>query len=355
MFLAWNEIKKNKLRFTLIIGILMLMSYLVFFLSGLANGLASLNREAIDKWEASGIILTEESDRSLGQSSMKVDDLKNIEAEDTAVIGSINAIASLDDKKINVAIFGIEKDEFIMPDVMEGKIFKNTNEVVASDVLKEEGFKIGDELSLSSTDEKLTIVGFTENARFNAAPVLYSDLKTVHKIKYGSAADQNDAQINGIVIRGENVAKAAKDKDLANIPIETFIENLPGYTEQSLTLNFMIYFLFVIAAVIVAIFLYVLTVQKISMFGVLKAQGISNGYLSRSVVAQTFLLAFIGVAVGFVLTIITGLFLPSAVPVRFDIVTMVLYGVVFIVVAVFGALISVRTIVKVDPLKAIGG
>ena len=36
----------------------MLVSYLVFF-SGLATGLADLNREAVDNWEASTIILTE--------------------------------------------------------------------------------------------------------------------------------------------------------------------------------------------------------------------------------------------------------------------------------------------------------
>ena len=58
MFLAWNEMKKNKLRFTLIVGVLMLVSYLVFFLSGLATGLASLNREAVDKWDATAVVLT---------------------------------------------------------------------------------------------------------------------------------------------------------------------------------------------------------------------------------------------------------------------------------------------------------
>ena len=71
MFLAWNEIKKNKLRFTLIIGVLMLVSYLVFFLSGLANWLGKdMNRESVDKWKATSIILTEESDKSIYQSSM---------------------------------------------------------------------------------------------------------------------------------------------------------------------------------------------------------------------------------------------------------------------------------------------
>lgn len=39
MFLAINEIKDAKLRYSLIAGLLTLVSYLMFFLSGLAFGL----------------------------------------------------------------------------------------------------------------------------------------------------------------------------------------------------------------------------------------------------------------------------------------------------------------------------
>ncbi|KAA0966036.1 ABC transporter permease [Sporosarcina sp. ANT_H38] len=355
MFLAWNEIKKNKLRFTLIIGVLMLVSYLVFFLSGLANGLQNMNRESVDKWEATSIVLTEESDKSMSQSSITLDKVNDIDAKEMAVIGQINAVAGTGDQKSNVSIFGINKDEFIMPKVTEGDVFSNDNEVIASDALKEEGFEIGDELRLSSSDEVLTIVGFTDKARFNAAPVLYGDLATFQRVKFGEAAEANKESINGVVVRTDDTSAISQNDSLESIEIETFIRSLPGYTEQSLTLNFMIYFLFGISAVIVAIFLYVLTVQKISMFGVMKAQGISNGYLSRSVIAQTFLLAAIGVAVGFGLALLTGAFLPSAVPVAFDLITMLIYGLVLIVVAIMGAVFSVLTIVRIDPLKAIGG
>ena len=162
--------------------------------------------------------------------------------------------------------------------------------------------------------------------------------------------------MNAIVVSAESYSSISTSNDeLEVIEVESFIESLPGYTEQSLTLNFMIYFLFGISSVIVAIFLYVLTVQKISMFGVMKAQGISNGYLSVSVIAQTFILAFIGVLIGFGLTILTGKFLPNEVPVSFDIPTMLIYGGVLILVAILGAVFSVLTIVKIDPLKAIGG
>lgn len=355
MFLAWNEIKKNKLRFALITGVLMLVSYLVFFLSGLANGLQQMNRESVDKWDATAIILTEESDKSLYQSSMTIEDSKELSDTKLAVIGQMNAIARDGDKKINVSIFGIKEDQFLLPNVTEGEAFSSDNEVIASDALRNEGFKIGDELNLSSSDEKLTIVGFTNKARFNAAPVLYSSLTTLNQVKFGESAEENSDRINGIVIKTDSLSSIKVNDSLEIIESEAFIKNLPGYTEQSLTLNFMIYFLFIISAVIVAIFLYVLTVQKISMFGIMKAQGISNLYLSRSVVAQTFILAAIGVVIGFGLTLLTGAFLPNAVPVSFDLATMLSYGIILIAVAILGAVFSVLTIVKIDPLKAIGG
>lgn len=355
MFLAWNEIKNNKLRFILIVGVLTLVSYLVFFLSGLANGLENINKEAVDKWDGDAIILKEEADVSLPQSSMRLDDYDGNGANEYAVLGQIYLIATSGNSKSNVSIFGIREDEFIMPEVTEGEPFINLGEVIADDSLKAVGFEIGDELQLSSVDEILTIVGFTDNAKFNAAPVLYGSLDTLQTIRFSSAAETRDHQINGFVIRTESIENVSVNEELQVIDTKTFIENMPGYSEQSLTLTLMIYFLFVISSVILAIFLYVLTIQKISIFGVMKVQGISSAYLANSVIAQTFLLSFAGVIIGFVLTIITGYFLPSAVPVSFQYIDMLIYGMVLIFVSILGALFSIQTIVKIDPLTAIGG
>ncbi|MEF2292633.1 ABC transporter permease [Virgibacillus dokdonensis] len=355
MFLAWNEMKNNKLRFTLIVGVLLLVSYLVFLLSGLANGLEDMNKAAVDKWEAQGVILTEESDVNLPQSSLSLEDYDGEGADEFASLAQISSIATSGDNKSNVALFGIHADEFIMPDITEGETFQNDNEVVADASLKEEGFELGDELQLASTEEKLTIVGFTDNAKFIAAPVLYTDLQTVHKVRYGEAAEMYKEQINAFVIRTDDLSNIDVKEALEVVDTTTFIENLPGYSEQKLTLNFMIYFLFVISAVVLAIFLYVLTIQKISIFGVMKAQGISSKYLANSVIAQTFLLAAAGVVLGFLLTMVTGFFLPDIVPIAFNYLDLLLYGIVLVFVSVLGALFSIQTIVKIDPLKAIGG
>lgn len=356
MFLAWSEIKKNKLRFLLIVAILLLVSFLVFFLSGLANGLASMNREAIDTWKADAVLLTEESDKSLYESLLDKNVADELDAEETAVVSQMGSIANNGKQKTNVMLFGINADEFIKPEVSEGDpTFYVQNGVVASDALKNDGFEIGDKLELSSSDTELTIVGFTEKARFNASPILYMKLNDVQKIKFGDAYTMNQDLVNAIIIKDKKWDELSAPENMEIIKTETFIEKLPGYTEQNLTVTYMIYFLFVISAAIVAIFLYVLTVQKISMFGLMKAQGISSAYLARSVIAQTFILALIGVVAAFGLSLLAGTFLPAAVPIMFDIPTMIIYGLVLIVVAILGAVISVWTIIRIDPLEAIGG
>ena len=53
MFLALNEIMKEKSRFLLITMVIVLVSYLVFFLTALAYGLASSYTRAIESWESS--------------------------------------------------------------------------------------------------------------------------------------------------------------------------------------------------------------------------------------------------------------------------------------------------------------
>ena len=50
MYLSLKEIWHEKLRYGLIIAMILLVTYLVFILSALANGLAQQNTQAIESW-----------------------------------------------------------------------------------------------------------------------------------------------------------------------------------------------------------------------------------------------------------------------------------------------------------------
>ncbi|MDW4411698.1 ABC transporter permease [Staphylococcus saprophyticus] len=349
MFLAWNEIKRNKLKFSLIIGVLIMISYLLFLLSGLASGLMNMNREGIDKWQADAIILNKDANQTVEQSMFDKKDVADTYKKQTTLKQS-GVIVSNGDNEENALLFGVTDDSFLVPNMIDGKKFNADNEVVVDETLKEKGFKLGDTLSLSQSDEKLKIVGFSESAKYNASPVLFSNNKTIQNINPSLTEDKT----NAVVVKDKDWQSKDLNHNLEAIGIESFVKNLPGYTAQNLTLNFMISFLFIISATVIGIFLYVITLQKTNLFGVLKAQGFSNGYLAKVVLSQTFIIALIGTVIGLVLTIITGAFLPSAVPIKFSATTLLIYGIVLIVVSLIGSLFSILTIRKVDPLKAIG-
>ncbi|MDN6161539.1 MAG: ABC transporter permease [Atopostipes sp.] len=360
MFLAWNEIKHSKTRFALIVGVMFLVSYLVFFLTGLAYGLAQDNRTSVDKWDADAIVLTDESNLNVNMSMMPRKLADDIEADEVATLGQTPGVVregeeSDEHDKINVNFYGVNDDEFIMPEVVEGKAFTEDYEVIADYSLhKEDDIELGDELNLAGSDLTVEVVGFTEDAKFAVSPVLYTTMSSYQDIRFESVDESEEGRVSGFVVRNDDFDSIEiKNDELALYDIQDYIAELPGYMAQILTFGLMIGFLIVIAAVVIGIFMYVLTVQKSSMFGVMKAQGISTGYIGRSVVAQTFLLAAIGVSIGGILTILTSLFLPAAVPFRSNYYFFGGITLLLILFAVLGAFFSVRTIVKIDPLEAI--
>ncbi|EYH15308.1 ABC transporter, permease [Staphylococcus aureus W80041] len=328
---------------------LTMISYLLFLLSGLANGLINMNKEGIDKWQADAIVLNKDANQTVQQSVFNKKDIEN-KYKKQATLKQTGEIVSNGHQKDNVLVFGVEKSSFLVPSLIEGHKATKDNEVLADETLKNKGFKIGDTLSLSQSDEKLHIVGFTESAKYNASSVIFTNDATIAKINPRLTGDK----INAVVVRDTNWKDKKLNQELEAVSINDFIENLPGYKPQNLTLNFMISFLFVISATVIGIFLYVMTLQKTSLFGILKAQGFTNGYLANVVISQTVILALFGTAFGLLLTGVTGAFLPDAVPVKFDVLTLLVFAIVLMIVSVLGSLFSILTIRKIDPLKAIG-
>ena len=354
MFLAINEIRHSKLRYALVTGVMFLIAYLVFFLTGLAYGLAQDNRMAVDKWEADQILLTEEANDNLNMSMLPRSLYDEVDAPEKAVLAQTAGVVTKEDngEKVDVTFFGIDPDQFLAPNITDGEMFTSDDEAVADSSIEEEyGISIGDTIKLAGSDKKLKIVGFTDNARFSVAPVLYTSIGAYQEIRFEKEDDSENARINAIVTRGK--IKEVPD-DLVATDISKFINELPGYNAQVLTFGFMIGFLIVIAAIVIGIFIYVLTMQKSEIFGVMKAQGISSRYIAFSVIAQTFLLATSGVLIGGLATIGTALVLPAAVPFQINLLFFASISIMMILIAMLGAFFSVRTIVKIDPLKAIG-
>ena len=358
MFLAINEIKDAKLRYSLIVGLLTLVSYLMYFLSGLAFGLIDKNRSSIDHWKADTVLLSSEANKTIGLSNLKLSDKESLSADNVEPFSQMVTVSkteksSNEDVKQKISIFGVNNGSFLIPPIIQGRTFESKNEVIIEKSLSEkEGYSIGDTIKTANSDIELKIVGYTEKSRFNVAPVVYMNINDFQVLKYGNNKSTDNPMINAFVVKGD-----LKDYDSSifqKVSIVDFINELPGYNAQILTFGLMIGFLIVISAIIIGIFMYVLTIQKTPIFGIMKAQGISNRIIGTSVLSQTFLLSLVGSILGLVGTWITSLVLPSAVPFLGN---GLYYSIIFVSLIIFsliGTLFSVLAIKKIDPLKAIG-
>lgn len=358
MFLARKEMRYAKLRYSLIIGIMLLVSYVVFLLSGLATGLAHEFDQGIVNWQADEVILASDANQSLNASQLTQGDLTRVSAKEKAALGIFSGAIKKGQTQEDINLFATTDKAFVLPKVTSGKTFASKNEIIISQNLADAGYQIGDQVTIGKYEEPLTITGIFPTTYYLVSPVVYTSLETFTSLKYGnqSFGTTADEPVNAIVVKGAaTLDNQSAGETLEALKTADFIEAIPGYAAQNLTLNGMIYFLFVIVAAVVGIFMYVITMQKAPIFGVMKAQGISNGFIAKSIVAQSFLVGVIGVALAILLALGTSLILPDAMPFLVVPQQWGLYSGILLVVAIVGGLFSIRTVTKVDPITAIGG
>ena len=355
MFLAIKEIKREKLRYGLIILMIFLISYLIFVLSALATGLASENTQALESWDAQKVVLNKNANVSMSQSFLTKSDLKRASlSKDEALLGQIPVVVKKAGRagrpQISAQFIGVKKKQFIYHDqeLIAGKRAKKNYEVAVDQAFKTKGYKIGDKLALNSSSRKYKIVGFVKNAKINIAPIIYGTLGSWKKLRQGMPT----LEASAIISRNNHYKYNYKNSK--TYPIDQFIKKLPGYTAQNMTFELMIGFLYIISLIIIAVFLYILTMQKMHNYAVMRAQGISSSTLVKATVSQAIILVLTGLIIALAAMFVTVKVLPTAVPISFT-PRIILTGTVgLLLTAIIGSLIPIRSILKVDPAQAIG-
>ncbi|MCY9807384.1 ABC transporter permease [Lentilactobacillus senioris] len=351
MYLATHELKANKGRYGLVILMLFLIAYLIYFLTGLAYGLASNNRLAVDQWDANRISISKFADGNLAASTLSGVNLKQLNANQ-APVGEMNAVATLNggDGNIDATIFGINFQSFIKPKLVKGHQVRSDKQVVVDEQLNDGKVKLGDHLKINGSQQQYQVVGLTQDNLYGTLPVVFTTLPTYNQLKYTNVHAGN---ISGIVYKNQADVKRVINAKV--ITPKTLINNIPGYSAQNSTFSLMIGALFIIVLFIVGIFMYILTVQKISVYGIMRAQGISSRILVNSIVAQALILGIVGIGLGLIANQLTVLILPAAMPYANNGLLVGGFSVGLLAMVILGSIFSIRQILKIDPISAIGG
>jgi putative ABC transport system permease protein len=157
-------------------------------------------------------------------------------------------------------------------------------------------------------------------------------------------------------LKGEHLAGQAAP-GLQVVSKSSAFNNIEGVSAQQQTVNALAFFGYLIGALVIGVFFYVLTVQKVPQIGVLKAIGASSTFVATQIVVQVLALALGGVIVAVPLAWLTskGLQqLPQQVPLAFTTGAFVVTSVAMVVTALIGALLSAWQAVRVDPIIALG-
>jgi len=101
------------------------------------------------------------------------------------------------------------------------------------------------------------------------------------------------------------------------------------------------------------IFFYMMNVQKIGLYGILKAIGVKTSSLFKMMWTQMIFITVIALGLSIVLSQAFNLIAPEGMPFSLTVETTIQLSIVFLVIGFIGATLSGIQIKKVEPLQAI--
>ncbi|MBU5466163.1 ABC transporter permease [Virgibacillus sp. MSJ-26] len=338
MKMAWKEIIKNKSRFIILGSIVFLVSFLTLIISGLSNGLSQDNAALIKDMPEGTFYMNEDADETYNLSKIDQDtEDKLIKDHDDATALSIQMgfVDDANDKQLGVA-FVTATNPGLFPEVADG-------EILLDESLKDKGVEVGDKLTNNQLSKDFTVKGFVEQQKFSHSPVAfinptnYQEMYRVEDMQMVFVPGKDESAVNGL--------QAFSNKD--------FLNTIPSYSAEQLSLNMIVWFLVVISGMLFGIFFYMMNVQKIGLYGILKAIGVKTSKLFQMMWTQMVVITAVALALSVGLSQLFAAVAPEGMPFHLPLATTGQLAVVFVIIGFIGATLSGIQIKKIQPLQAI--
>ncbi len=377
MFIALRDLAFAKGRFLLMATVVALVAFLMTLLSGLATGLIRNNISGLMALDVSHIAF-EYNKKPNYRNSMIDREMwegwrEHPRVIDTQPLGHTMFMARteadlpLDD----VVLWGIDPGSFLEPAVSRGEqLGRLENGVIIASKLVEKGIDIGDTFILDRVLTELEVVGVTDEHYIGHVPIVYTKLRKWQEATYGPPGGPPPGEkLPSILFDYASVIALqlepgtgpedlqSTDVDLGTITVDkaTAYEASSGYVEEVQSVQMIQAFLIIISAGVMGAFFSVWTIQRTKEIGLVKALGASNAYLLRDSLGQVLLLMITATSIGTLAAIQLGRTLEaSSFPFMLVLETVAASAVMLIVAGLVGSALSLRLILKIDPIIALG-
>jgi putative ABC transport system permease protein len=362
------ELVRKPSRFAVAGTALVLLSVLLLFLGGLLDGLYLGSTGALRAQRAELVVYSADARESLIRSRVPADLRAQVDAVEgvgsTAGLGIalVGGQVPDEDEIANLAVVGFEQPVRSMPD----DVALGPAEALADRSLEAAGVSEGDVIEVGSAATPITVVGWVEDTDYLQQGGFWVSPDTWRQVLAESRPDANlpAGTFQALVV---TTAPDADPTEVASAIDEATggatttltkadaVTALPGINEQNATFSAIIYVTLFVAGLVVALFFALLTLERTSLYGVLKAIGASSRQVFAGVLAQSVVVAAIAFVVGVVVIVAVARFaLPEDLPVAFQTSRLVQIGVGLVLMSALGAAVSLRRVIRVDPASAIG-
>ena len=368
MRLALRELRRRPARFVTATIILTLVAVLVMFLGGLLDGLIRSSTDAVRAQDGDLIVYSSTAQASFLRSRIDADTRATVaDVDGVGEVGGIGLVQLGARVPGNgprdlaaTALFGYELAPLGVPDP------PGPGEVYADDVLRADGVEVGMELLLGPARSPVTVIGFVSDTTYSGQGSLWADAATWRQVLSANRPDEQlgDDVFQALVVRttdDADVTEVAAAIDAATggeteaLTITEAVDAIPGVEQQRSTFNQIIGVTVAIAVVVVALFFALLTVERLGLYGVLKAIGARSRTLFAGLVLQAVVVTAVAVVIaGGLAVLLDAVIPPGSIPLDITARRIVSSAVLLLVAAVVGCAFSLRRVLRVDPASAIG-
>jgi putative ABC transport system permease protein len=337
MKMAWKEMLKYKARYLILGSIIFLISLLTLIISGLATGLSTDNASLIKNLPEGTFYMEESAEERINFSSFSEDSVEALTSstEESSLFSiQMGELVDTSDQPYAVAFVTSSNDEYFPT--------ANRGEVILDSSFQEEGFEVGDTLTSDIWGGEFTIKAFRDQEKYSHSPVGF-----IHPKDYEEMYHDEGYQAAFTAEEGPDI------EGMEALDNGGFLDVIPSYSAEQLSLNMITIFLFIISGLLFAIFFYMINVQKLSTFGILKAVGVKTISLFIMMWVQMLVITSISLILAVILSQMFDIFAPNGMPFDLPVDTLLGTVILFIVIGFIGVTISGVQIRKVEPMQAI--
>jgi putative ABC transport system permease protein len=376
MRLALRELRRRPGRFAIAGGVLTFITLLLLFLGGLLDGLYLGSTGVLRAQEPELVTYADDARLSLLRSRIDASRRETIESVDGVAAthglgvtllaaqptgdggsGGDSRSSEDGDDAVDVAVIGYEGAVSGVPRPPDpGQAYADRR--LDGDV------DVGDTLAVGPEEVPIEVVGWVDDTSYLNQGGLWVEAGTWREVLAASipAAAVGDDTFQVLTVELADDADASDviaAIDEATGTTETVtradaIAALPGVSQQTSTFNAIIGTTFSIAGVVTALFFALVTIERVALYGVLKAIGASSRQIAAGLAAQAVTVAVLAFVIGAALMLLGAQFLPDSIPLRLEVARAVQSLGGLVIASLVGAAISFRRVIRIDPASAIG-